>query len=310
MRILGTAGETAEAGAPRPGGALILTGTIAGSTADGQPILVTAKGSLALAMRGPLPQGMKLTVEVSDPRQLVFTHPAEAVEGAALGATAGRWPALSETLTTLGGLEGALAQSLLGTVVPQPNRKLAAALAFFLDAARRGNAREWLGEEAGEALEKGGRRDLLTSLEGEFRALTRDAAQTPPGEWHPLPIPFWNGTAFERLELLVRAPRDDEDGNAATGGGERGHRFILDLDLSRLGALQLDGLVKAKSRRFDLILRSREPLPDPLRAELIDAFSGNLDAVGFAGGLSFQPGGRSWVKPPPVVKRGGGGVVA
>ncbi|MEI7607908.1 MAG: hypothetical protein WCJ64_11040, partial [Rhodospirillaceae bacterium] len=106
VRILGTAGETAEAGAPRPGGALILTGTIAGSTADGQPILVTAKGSLALAMRGPLPQGMKLTVEVSDPRQLVFTHPADAIEGAATGAAAGRWPALSETLATLGGLEG------------------------------------------------------------------------------------------------------------------------------------------------------------------------------------------------------------
>lgn len=310
VRILGTPAGLAEPEAPQPGGGLVLTGTVAGNTANGQPVLATPQGSLVLALRGPLPPGLKLTVEVGDPRQLVFTHPAEAAT--ADGAAASRWPALAETVSTLGGLEGALVQSLLGTVVPQPNRKLAAALSFFLDAVRQGDAAGWLGDEAGGELEKAGRGDLLSRLGDEFRAMARDAAQTPPGDWRQLSIPLFDGHAFQRLELYVRAQRDDDEGGGGQGGGERSHRFILDLDLSRLGALQLDGLVKARSRRFDLILRSGQPLPGPLRAELLGAFSANLEAVGYAGGLAFQPGARGWIKPPPppAAGRGGAGVVA
>ena len=308
VRILGTPAGLAGTEAPQPGGGLVLTGTIAGSTNNGEPVLATPQGSLTLALRGPLPLGLKLTIEVGDPRQLVFSHPAEAAgTGDALPS---RWPALAETVSTLGGLEGALVQSLLGTVVPQPNRKLAAALAFFLDAVRHGDARGWLGDEAGEEMEKTGRGDLLARLGDEFRAMARDAAQTPPGDWRPFAIPLFDGHGFQRLEFYVRAQRDDDEGGGGQGGGERSHRFLLDLDLSRFGALQLDGLVKARSRRFDLILRSRQPLPDPLRAELLGAFSASLDAVGYAGGLAFQPGARGWITPPPVTRRGRAGVVA
>ena len=305
VRILDTAtAQTAEA--PSPGGGLVLTGTIAGSTANGRPILVTPQGSLTLAIPGPLRPGTKMTVELLDPRQLVFEHPAETAIKAASA-----WPALTETLTTLGGLEGAMVQSLLGTVMPQPNRKLTAALAFFLGAVRHGDARGWLGEEAAELLEKEGKGALLSRLTEEFRAMARDAAQTPPGEWRPLAFPLWTGSEFQRIELHVKAlGDDDESGETGKGGGERSHRFILDLDLSLLGPLQLDGLVKSKSRLFDLILRSHQPLPGPLRAELAGAFSASLEAVGFNGGLAFQPGARGWIKPPPVVRRPGHGVLA
>ncbi|MEI6558220.1 MAG: hypothetical protein WCO00_07405 [Rhodospirillaceae bacterium] len=304
VRILGPSAGVAGPELAEPGG-LVLTGTVAGRTGGGQTVLVTPQGCLALTLRGPLPQGMTLTVELVDPRQLVFEHPEPA------GASeATPWPTLSESVASLGGLEGALVQSLLGTVVPQPNRRLAAALSFFLDAIRHGDARGWLGEDATAALDSGGRGDLLSRLTDEFRAMARDAAQTPPGEWRPLAIPLFDGTGFQRVELYVKAQReDDEAGGGGKGGGERSHRFVLDLDLSRFGALQLDGLVKSRSRRFDLILRSHQPLPDPLRSELLSAFSASLEAVGFAGGLAFQPGARGWIKPPPP-RRPGPGVVA
>ncbi len=302
VRILGADGG---GGAMEAGSGRVLAGTIAGSTNSGQPVLVTSQGSLSLAVRGPLPQGMKLLVELVDPRQLVFAHPAD---GGAAGAGAQRWPALFETFAALGGPEGALVQSLLGTIVPRPNRKLAAALAFFLDRVRHGDARGWLGEEATGALEKDGRGDELARLTDDFRAAAREAAETPPGEWRPLAIPVWDGAAFQRVELYVKALRDDAEQGDRKGVGERSHRFILDLDLSRFGALQLDGLVK--QRRFDLILRSHCSLPDALRGDLSRSFSASLDAVGFSGGLAFQAGSRNWVKPPPVGRRSGPGVVA
>ncbi len=293
LRILAAPGAAATvlASAVAESGAE-LSGTIAGSTASGQPILATPLGNLALAIKGPLPLGLKLSVEVVDPRQLVFSHPLAGSDAAPT-----HWPALSQILTSLGGLEGALAQALLGSVVPQPNKKLAAALSFFIDAIRRGSARDWLGAEAVKALEQAGQSDALDRLSDEFCAQSREPARGTNAEWQALSLPLFDGTGLQRLALFIKSHRGDEDGSSSgKAGGERNQRFVLDLELSRLGALQLDGLVKAKSRHFDLIVRSRDPLPDPLRAELIEVFSSSLEAVGYAGGLAFQPGARGWIK--------------
>ena len=300
----------AEREGQRPAPPLLLTGTITGTTAAGQPILTTPQGALALTIRGAVPPGLQLAIEIADPRQMFASSPANAVASTRPAA----WPALSETLTTLAGVEGALAHSLLVATLPQPNKRLATALSFFLDRARRGDARGWLGEEAAEALEGAGRKDLLKQLGDEFRAVARQAAETPPGEWRPFPVPLFDGTALQRVELFIRAVHGDEDEDneekKAGRRGERSYRFLVDLEMSRLGALQLDGLVKV--RRFDLILRSVTPLSEALRHDLLGAFTTSLEAVGFAGGLGFQVGTRGWVKPVPGASGGHGrhGVIA
>ncbi|MEI8393352.1 MAG: hypothetical protein WCF85_01355 [Rhodospirillaceae bacterium] len=280
-----------------------LTGTITGAGADGRPLLATRIGTLALATPATLPPGLKLSVELVDPRTLFTEHPA----GNAPGLTAPGLPALGEALTAFGGPESALARSLLGSIVPQPNRKLAAALTFFLEKARRGDASGWLGEEAGAALDQAGRHDLLDKLDEDFRGLAQRAEAQPGAEWHPFTIPLFDGTGFQRLELFVHAVHDEDESDTSRRGGEQGKRFILDLDLSRLGPLQLDGLVR--TGRFDLILRSRDALPDPLRHDLLSVFADTLEAAGYSGGLSFQAGPRARVKPTNNAVRRGGTVV-
>jgi len=284
------------------GVSLVVTGTITGTTAGGQPILTTSAGALALTTTAVLAPGRTLTVQLSDPSPLFVDRPAPVA--AAVGPGAQTWTPLREALEIVTGQEGGLAQAVLTATLPQPNRRLAAALTFALDAVRRGDARGWFGAAPAAALEKAGRRDLLAQLDKEFRTLAREADDTPPGGWRPLAIPMLDGGVIRQIELFVRAV-DGDDPGTGDGGGGRSQRFLVDLDLSRLGALQLDGLVRSKSKRFDLILRSLQPLPEPLRTELRDVFGKSLEAVRYVGTLGFQAGARGWVKPATAARSTG-----
>ena len=61
---------------------------------------------------------------------------------------------------------------------------------------------------------------------------------------------------------------------------------MLDVDNSRFGELQPDGLVR--ERRFDLILRSRQALPEALRHDIAGIFAQANGATGSAGQIGFQ----------------------
>ncbi|WP_035690702.1 hypothetical protein [Azospirillum halopraeferens] len=279
------------ADAAPPPGTPVLEGTVAGSTPRGQPILATERGMLALNTGAVLPPGTRIGAAVGDPAAMLAPLPADAA------AVPGRdWGTLREVMAVLAGIDRALAQTMLATIMPQPNRKLGAALSFFLAAVRGGSARAWLGDEAASALERAGRGDLLSRLDQEFRGLRRQAADPPAGDWRPYTVPMFDGHAVTPLRLHVRPLHDeDDDESGAAEHRDRGSRFLIDVDFSRLGPMQLDGMVR--ERRFDLILRSGAPLPEELRGDLLRVFADCLDAVGYAGGLSFQTGAAARVTP-------------
>ncbi|MBY6265748.1 hypothetical protein EI613_28090 [Azospirillum sp. 412522] len=269
----------------------VLRGTVAGSTPQGQPILATKQGMLALNVPASLPQGATVTAALADLARATQAA-APALPGPP-GPLDGRdWPAMRQLMATLAAADPALAKTMLATM-PQPNRKLTAALGFFLAAMRGGDAQGWLGDDAASALDKTGRRDLLERLEKDFDTLAREAAEPLPGDWRSYTIPLMDANGPKPIRLHVHPLKEDEE----SGGKERskpGSRFVIDLDLSRFGPMQLDGLVRPN--HFDLILRSHAALPPELRVELIQVFADSVRAVGYTGGLSFQSGARSWVK--------------
>ncbi len=273
-----------------PTTAPLLQGTIAGATPQGQPILATPQGMLVLTNQPPLPPGTQVVVELADPlraRSVIAPHgPEPAPPGK-------EWPALRHVLEALATLDPDLARAVGNSVLPQPNKKLGAALTFLLSALRNGDARGWLGEEAASALERSGQATLLRQMEEEFRAPARAAAEAP-SEWKPYVLPMLDNQTLQAMEVYVRPPDADE----SRGGGEeregKGNRFVFEVTLSRFGPLQLDGLVRAQ--RFDLILRSHAALPADLQSELTEVFANSLGSMGFSGALAFQTGARNWVK--------------
>lgn len=311
----GQSGSDGQPSAPPPGDlppdlapdlvpdAPILRGTVAGATPQGQPILATKQGMLALNVPPGLAQGTKVTATLADPAQAAqaATQAAAPASSADLGPMSDRdWPAMRQLMAALAAADPALARSMLATM-PQPNRKLTAALSFFLSAMRGGDARGWLGEEAGSALEKSGRGDLLARLDKEFEGLKREAADPLPGDWRPYAVPMMDAEGLRPLKLHIHPlPAEEEKGGKEAS--KPGSRFLIDVDMSRLGPMQLDGLVRPN--HFDLILRSHVALPTELRVELIQVFADSVRAVGYSGGLSFQSGAKSWVKLTRAGKSG------
>ena len=280
----------------------VLRGVVIGATPAGQPILRTAAGVLTLATAAAtaaatLPRGTALTVEITGaPNSPTAPPPATPAVAPGiplpgplpgediLGST--RWPALAEAVETLRAADPAAARQLVEAVLPRPDARLTTAILFFLSALRGGDLRGWLGDGAARSLNRT-RPDLSTRLTDDFRVLARAADEPASNDWRVTQVPLFTGAEIEWIRLWTRR-HDDPAGDDEDNPRRRDQRFVVDVSLSRLGRLQLDGLVRDAGRRLDLIVRSASPLPPAIRDHIRGLFADAGALTGLNGGVGFQ----------------------
>jgi hypothetical protein len=274
--------RTAAAGRP---GAQLIAGTVTNPSPAGELQLQTPLGLLTLNTKAPLPRSAHVVVEVLGAIESPDgpESPIPAARPSPLLALGRDWPALKEAIATLVRVEANLAANLVDNVLPKPGSGLGANILFLLSALRAGDIRSWLGEPAMRALEHAGRSDLVSRLGEDFAQMSRLALEPAAGEWRTWLVPVHDGSALQLLRMFVKRPPRR---NRTDAERESGTRFLIDVELSRLGALQLDGLVKQK--RFDLIMRSHAALPADMRRDISAIFEDGLAATGFSGGIAFQ----------------------
>ncbi|MBB4265399.1 hypothetical protein [Roseospira visakhapatnamensis] len=285
----------------------VLTGTIQAGAAGNRTLVSTSAGTLALTLRLDAPAGSQVTLGVvSTTPQSATPAPApmplSIPEGGARG-----WPALTQAVDTLARADPAAANALR-QAIPQPGPRLALALGSLTAALRAGgDVRQWPGAQPLTALESSGARGerLAETLRGEMRALAGRSRESPGGEWRALTLPLSDGAEIAPITLITRIRdgrvRDDDDGEttlAPRRGDDPGDRFVVDLTLSNLGRLQLDGLSRGRARQLHLILRTAAPLPASMREDLLVIAETGMKALGLEGGLTFQADGR-FVDPVP-----------
>jgi hypothetical protein len=256
-----------------PGASTTLAATVVQS--GGPTTLVdSVLGRLALDAQIDLPPGSVLTLER-------LATPARATTAAAptspsLGSG---WPALDDALAAVDRAAPSLAAQLRADLSPVAAPRLAAALLFFMGVLE-GDA-NWPGEAFGVALTAAGRADLRARLAKDLGELRQQATQSAQGDWRIFTLPVLDEAAVRPIRLYVRNPGDGKSG----GQSQQGSRFVLDLDMSRLGPLQLDGLVRGP--RFDLVLRSHEPFDPAMKAEIGTLFHNALEGSGLSGEVAF-----------------------
>lgn len=277
---------------------LALTGIVIAQSTAGQTVIQTDAGTLQLANRVNLPPGTNVTLDVlaqaaprSDATGTPLAASAPPVATAALPFATGAtpWPALTEALQVLQRSDPQAAQ-LLSNALPDGGPRTVVAALSFIQAMRTGDPRQWPGDNNLRALERAGPRGahLARMVSGEVAQLSAQSREAT-GEWRSTPIP-WNADGqIEKINLITRRedPPDDEEEDE-TSANKAGLRFLLDLELTNLGAVQLDGMVKEESKGFDLMIRSHESLDDPIRRDLTGLFIATNQAVGLKGQLTFQ----------------------
>lgn len=123
--------------------------------------------------------------------------------------------------------------------------------------------------------------------------LGRMAGEPQNGGWRVLLLPL----AFEGaplLRLYVREDPCDEDGSGTEHDTDRSpaRRAVFEVEFGALGRCQIDVLCQA--RRFDLLVRTEQPLSRDLRREIREVYLAARDArgPGWHRALPFRPAAR------------------
>ncbi len=251
---------------------------------------------MTLPLGMTLPRGTQLTIEITDRPILPGAERAALLPMSAQSLFRARnWPAMREVFQALQEADPAMAQHLASAVLPRADTQLAASIIFFLSALRGGDVSGWLGGDALRALQKA-RPNLATRTREEFREIGGMSAKPMSGDWRIALIPFFNGSDIEQARLFMRPYGGDD---AKDEGSPKGTRFIIDVDLSRFGRMQLDGLVKDANKHLDLIVRSDEPLPSAMQNDIRTIFREANELIGIEGGLTFQAAPANFVEIAP-----------
>ncbi|MDB5405985.1 MAG: hypothetical protein JWL84_897 [Rhodospirillales bacterium] len=265
----------------------IVTGTVLPDQSGGRaPLLVaTPLGVLAVTPRLAAPSGSLLLLAAPD----LVAPPLGIADDRAPRPEKG-WTSLVGALPALEHASPALAGQLRADLAPQAGGdRLAATFLFLIDALRPGGP-AWPGALVAKALAAGGHGDAAAGLAENLGEARRIAAASATGAWQVFMLPFVEGPMLQPLRLYLK--RRDQSRRDAAGESAR---FILEFELSRLGALQLDGFVRP--RRLDLLLRTKAPLGAALESAVERIFHDRVAAAGLGGTIDFATVARFDIAP-------------
>ncbi len=262
--------------------------------------LDTHIGSFRLpASTPPLPVGTSLSVDIlqaapgGKPLGSAPT-PIDQQPPRPLPELAQRWEGLEEASRQLQtAAPDAAAQ--LRQLIPQPlSARMVPTTLFFLAALGGGQLSQWLPPAIMQPLEQlaGGR--LLRKLDAEFTTIRQAFMETSQQNWQLALVPMWDGERISPARFFLERENDD-----AQQGEDEHSRFVIELNLSQFGQLQLDGMVRKNARKTDhpspdkqqhlgLMIRSHTPLPPEIRQEMEPLFYLTVEGLGITGNLAFD----------------------
>ena len=260
-------------------------------SSEGFPVVKTEDGHFILRQQAQVEIGSTVTFEASSmtARQVMANYQTGAAGFNPLGG--GAWPALQEVLLTVSSMPAV--STALQNSLPAPSPQLAPTTLFFLSALRLGTVESWLGAPLLQSLRDAGKPGLAERLAGDFGKISAQARETLTGDWRAVSLPMLYNDEISQIQLFIRRQQEDDEDEEKQGGRTAPKRFVLNLHLSRMGDMQIDGLLR--KRTFDVILRTAEALPQHMRRELTEGFAKGLSQVKLQGEISFQTRAQKWV---------------
>ncbi|MDD5585927.1 MAG: hypothetical protein PHY92_03095 [Alphaproteobacteria bacterium] len=271
-----------------------IVAAVVGKGPDGQLLLNAGDTTLYIRQSGNVAVGSRLLLTLLSPKEEPgFTLPLFAGP---------EFTAMHNLMAALRAIEPQLAHQFMQTRIPQLNETLPGTLLLLFNILQQGGVQGWLGEDVNARLIRAGKIDLIAKLTEEMQKESGVARDPAVGQWRSWPVPLYDGSQFQMLHLYVRRERDRKQ----SAGGypvSPQTRFLITMNMSRLGAVQMDGL--SQKKQLDLVIRSENELPGHLPKDLRALYIKTLDALGLTGGLNFQTGRQNWVAVQKVAETAG-----
>lgn len=250
------------------------------------PMIVSGAGVIALNEKISVPHLSTLTLKIVSltPPEIPVPDFSPAQENAS------PWNVLNEAISALEQID-APAVDALKTVLVQTGNKMPALILNYLNAVNAGaDVRAWLGDANVRALESLGKRGqaVLKQLEKEFSS---GAKKMSDGKsvWKGYDIPFMTGTAVEPVSLYLQQSSEALEERAKNKPAPvTAVRFVLDLNLTKLGRVQLEGLSQRAKRSFNLNIRHAYPFDAAFEDRVRALFTKTLDALNYTGVVALK----------------------
>jgi len=269
---------------------------------NGTITLQTALGNVtvqapALPGLSVFSSGTSVLLELQPP-----TTPAQTANPlpATLTELASSWQSLKDIVTLVDNSSPTAANALLARL-PQVGPDFASSSTAFIATLLQGNTRKLLGDDTVDILHQNGRADLIEKFSAEVANLSSSFTAAPQRQtagWQTLFLPFVYQEALQQARVYVKrdAPKKER---ASSKNSTADTRFVVEVDLSEIGPLQMDGLVRKKEQTtaFDLVIRSHHAFPLSDQKEIADIYAGAAELTGFKGSLTFQVTRDFSVKP-------------
>ena len=274
----------------------VIEGTISNTSISTQTVLRTQVGPIALNTANSLPVGTKVKFQIIEIQSIDKT-PHKSLVNERLGQIivgTGQWPTLQETVQLLSETSPVTAQQLLNSILPRLDSAFAANFLTFLLTLRTGDIRHWLGDAPTRALTQL-KPTLLRRLRDDFTGLKRIAEESPSTEGRLFSIPLSTGSQIEQIRLWLHQQNEDTNKNEE-GLKKPGVRFVIEVNLSRLGRIQFDGFVEDDNKRFQLIIRTNNRLNDDIQQGIRTVFENANENIGISSGLVFQSAPANFIE--------------
>jgi hypothetical protein len=264
----------------------VMAGRIIGYTPSGNAVLHSPLGAIVLQGALALPLGTELALAIEP----VVPMPATPLSSGSLSlpqlllSVARSWPSLADAIGLL--RQNASNADTLATLarLPQAGPKLAAGLVAAMQAIRTNDAEALLGALVAARTGNAARDESARKVRQELAQVATMSQERPGIDWRCCFIPILDDGTIRQINLFYRRDRrkDRKDAKDETSGT----RFIVEVDMSRMGPFQFDGLVR--ERQFDLMVRSHVALPPKFRQDITELFHEALALGDYRGGLVFQ----------------------
>lgn len=256
---------------------------------DGTLTLLTPQGTLTVKPES-LPEGFSpqpgdtLTLTLPPTLSQIFSTPAPSTTSTSIA------DRVKDILTVLQTESPQAATALLTRLPTMGANFLSSSLLFWMNLIQ-GNVRKALGDEVADGLQATGHEDLLSSLSspaGSSGVPSPATQEQPAPVWQHYALPFVYDGALQEARLYVKreAPRKEREQKKTSGDT----RFILEVSLSQMGELQLDGLVQHKEQKTlcDLIVRTHTPFSPEEQQDMTELYTEAASITGFNGALRFS----------------------
>ncbi len=204
------------------------------------------------------------------------------------------WSALNELIDTIQQISPQLAQNI-SQIIPAAKTpaQIPPGLLLFIMALKGGDMTSWISERPADLLRNIGKSDLLSRLNADFSNISKVATEQLPNDWRGLIFPFQGDTDLQNIALFYK----HDDQNDRSEKDRKQTRFIFDMDLSRMGIVQIDGLFKPfeNSKRLDIVIRTETALSEPMRQMMRQNYSKILKYSDISGEILFQDQKESFI---------------